>query len=274
MMKKIVLTVIAAACSLGLSAQSQQVRMFAHRGGRAEFEENVLATFKECNKLGMNGFETDVRLTSDGVFVISHDANMKRMFGVDCIIENTTLADLRKLRTPGGNTIMTLDELLDFLKDKKNLYVEFEMKVTDVEAYPQAKLERYCEDLFKKVMAAKPADATYLLTSFDTRSLRYLTVHHPEGDYLFISGDPVSDKTIAQAQALGIRRIGCNLSGTSRSAVANAHKQGMIVSLWPGNTVEDFGYGVFVGADYLCSDIPLQVLKYAKETLPWVDLVH
>lgn len=273
-MKRIILSTLAIACSFGLYAQSQQVRMFAHRGGRAEFEENVLQTFIQCNKAGMNGFETDVRLSSDGVFVISHDANMKRMYGVDCVIENTTFAELRKLRTPGGNRIMTLDELLDFLKDKKNLYVEFEMKVTDVEAYPQDKLERYCEDLFKKVMAAKPVDATYLLTSFDTRALRYLTVNHPEGDYLFISSSPVCDKTIGQAQALGIKRIGCNLSGTSRAAVAEAHKQGLTVSLWPGNTVEDFGYGVYVGADFLCSDIPLQVLKYAEEKLTWVNLVH
>lgn len=273
-MKKLISVLFAIAACAGLYAQSQTVRMFAHRGGRTEFEENTLATFQKCNRAGMNGFETDIRLTADGVFVISHDANTKRMFGTDCIIEETTLAELKKLRTKEGSPIMTLDELLDFLKDKRGLYVEFEMKVTDVNAYPQEKLERYCEDLFRKVMAAKPKDATYLLTSFDTRSLRYLTVHHPEGDYLFISGDPVSDKTVAQAQALGIKRIGCNLSGTSRTAVQQAHKAGMIVSLWPGNSFEDFMYGVFVGADYLCSDIPLEVVRKTAVKAPYVKLVH
>lgn len=273
-MKKVLIFVLAIAGTVGLHAQTQQVRMFAHRGGRLEFEENTLATFKKCNELGMNGFETDVRLTADGVFVISHDANMKRMFGVDCVIEDTTLEELRKLRTPGGSPIMTLDELLDFLKDKRDLYVEFEMKVTDVNAYPQEKLEKYCEDLFNKVMAAKPRGATYLLTSFDTRSLRYLTVHHPEGDYLFISSDPVNDKTIAQAKALGIKRIGCNLGGTSRTAVAKAHEAGMIVSLWPGGSFYDFICGVSIGADYLCSDVPIEVIRKTAAHATWVNIVH
>lgn len=273
-MKKVIILLLALAGTLGLDAQTQQVRMFAHRGGRYEFEENTLATFEKCNQMGMNGFETDVRLTADGVFVISHDANMKRMFGVDCVIEETTLEELKKLRTPGGSPIMTLDELLDFLKNKRNLYVEFEMKVTDEKAYPQEKLEKYCDDLFEKVMAARPRGATYLLTSFDTRALRYLTVNHPDGDYLFISGDPVCDKTVAQAQALGIKRIGCNLGGTSRTAVAKAHEAGMIVSLWPGGSFEDFLLGVYLGADYLCSDVPTMVVRNAASKAPWVKLIH
>lgn len=273
-MKKLSVLILAVTATVGLYAQTQPVRMFAHRGGRHEFEENTLATFKKSSQMGMNGFETDVRLTADGVFVISHDANMKRMFGEDMIIEESTLEELRKLRTPEGSPIMTLDELLDFLKHRRNLYVEFEMKVTDVNAYPQDKLEKYCDALFEKVMAAKPSDATFLLTSFDTRALRYLTVKHPEGDYLFISGDPVSDKTVAQAQALGIKRIGCNLSGTSRSAVAKAHEAGMIVSLWPGTSFGDFLCGVCLGADYLCSDIPIEVVRKTAVNASWVNLIH
>lgn len=273
-MKKLMILILAVAGTVGLYAQTQPVRMFAHRGGRSEYEENTLATFEKCSRMGMNGFETDVRLTADGVFVISHDANMKRMFGVDCIIEETTLEELRKLRTPGGSPIMTLDELLEFLKHRRNLYVEFEMKVSDTKAYPREKLEKYCDDLFEKVMAARPSGATYLLTSFDTRALRYLTVKHPEGDYLFISGEPVSEKTVAQAQALGIRRIGCNLSGTSRQAVAKAHEAGMIVSLWPGTSFADFLCGVCLGADYLCSDIPIEVVRKTAASAPWVNLIH
>lgn len=271
-MKKFIVAAVALIMGInGLSAQ--QVRFFAHRGGRKEFEENTLNTFKACNAKGMNGFETDVRLTSDGQFVISHDANLKRMFGADVIIEEHTLKELKTYRTKEGNELMTLDELLDFLKDKKGLYVEFEMKTTDVEAYPQEKLEKYCDKLYKAVMKAKPADATFLFTSFDVRAIRYMTGKYPDGDYLYIIGEPVSDKVIALASALNVKRIGCTIEGTSRAAVTEAHKAGLIVSLWPGNSPADFMLGVSLGADFLCSDVPLAVMEWIKQT-PWIDVVY
>jgi len=46
---------------------------FAHRGGRAHAPENTLEAFSLALRLGANGLETDVWITSDGVPVIDHD---------------------------------------------------------------------------------------------------------------------------------------------------------------------------------------------------------
>jgi glycerophosphoryl diester phosphodiesterase len=46
---------------------------FAHRGARAHAPENTLAAFELALKLGANGLESDVWLTSDGVAVLDHD---------------------------------------------------------------------------------------------------------------------------------------------------------------------------------------------------------
>ena len=273
-MKKIYASIAAILCAASLlSAQDQQVRVFAHRGGRAEFEENVLKTFQECNAKGMNGFETDVRLTADGEFVISHDADMGRMYDRPGIIEELTLKELKTFHTKEGNQIMTLDELLDFLKDKKGLYVEFEMKTSDEKAYPLEKLEKYCDRLYKTVMKAKPADATFLLTSFDYRAIRYLTTNHPGEDcFMLIHGDPISDKTIALALAMNVHRLAGTINGTSRAKVKEAHDKGLIVSLWPGTSPADFMLGVSLGADYLCTDVPMAIMDWTKKT-PWLNVV-
>jgi Glycerophosphoryl diester phosphodiesterase len=268
-MKKFVIAAAVLFCSVALSAQ--EVRVFAHRGGRKEFEENVMSTFKACNAKGMNGFETDVRLTADGKFVISHDGDMNRMYGKPGIIEELTLKELKTYRTKTGNEIPTLDELLDFLKDKKGLYIEFEMKVTDTKYYPQDVLEKYCDKLYKTVMKAKPADATFLLTSFDTRAISYLSHKYPEGDFMLISSEPICDKTIALAKAVGAKRLAGQLGTTSRTAVAEAHKAGLIVSLWPGYSPVDFMLGVSLGADYLCTDVPLEIMEWTKKT-PWISV--
>ena len=268
-MKRI--SLIAAVLFCAMAANAQQ-RVLAHRGGRGDFEENVMETFRQSNAAGMHAFEMDVRITADGYLVISHDGNMKRMYGEDCIIEETDLSDLRALRTEHGNQIPTLDEFLDFLKDKKDLYVEFEMK-TDEKYYPAEKLAGYCDLVYDKVMSAKPADALYILSSFDYRALRYLTVHHPGEDcFMLIHGDPINDKTIALAMSLGVKRMACWLNGTSRARVKEAHDKGMKVNLWPGGGIEDFVLAYSLGADYICTDYPVELMDFAKKNSDWINV--
>ena len=50
---------------------------FAHRGARAHAPENTIEAFQLARKLGAEGLETDVWLTSDGVPVLDHDGVVK-----------------------------------------------------------------------------------------------------------------------------------------------------------------------------------------------------
>lgn len=47
--------------------------VLAHRGYHAEFVENTMAAFQAAAKLGVDGIETDVRLSRDGVPILFHD---------------------------------------------------------------------------------------------------------------------------------------------------------------------------------------------------------
>ncbi len=53
-------------------------QIHAHRGGRAEFDENTLSAFKGSYDQGLRGFETDVRMCRDGALVIMHDDSIER----------------------------------------------------------------------------------------------------------------------------------------------------------------------------------------------------
>lgn len=260
--------------AVSVLAQGQQVRVFSHRGGRMEHDENTMEAFLASYNNGYRGFETDVRMTSDGQLVIMHDNSLDRTTNGTGNVEDKTLAQLRELRTKQGNPIVTLDELLDFLKDKENLYVEFEMKTKPTRLYPQKRLEKYCDLLYEKVMAAKPADADYVFTSSDLRGLKYLKKKHPDVDLLMITTTPCNDAAIKKCKNLGIKRLGAQLNGTSREDIQKAHKAGLAVSLWPGQSFDDFVLGTYLGADYLCTDIPIEVKNRATETMPWVDAVY
>lgn len=252
-------------------AQEAEVKLFAHRGGAYEFDENTLEAFSSSYESGIRGFETDIRITGDGELVIMHDSSLERMTGQEGTIEEMTSAELRKIKTKKGNPILFLDEFLAYFKDKKGIYIEFEMK-TNHPTYEEATLKKYCDELYSKAMAARPEGSDYVFTSFDKRPLRYLKATYPGADLLFIKSEGLSKSLIEELKELGITRIGCRIEGTTKQMVDEAKKQGITVSLWPGHTINDFILGIGLGADYLCSDIPVAVNKWVRSNLPWVSL--
>lgn len=274
-MKKYLSTLIWALMAVSAFAQEQQVRFFSHRGGRMEFDENTIPAFESSYKAGYRGYETDIRMTADGKLVILHDSNLKRTTDTEGVVEEMTEAQIRKARTKKGNKVMFLDELMDWLDSKGDVtYVEFELKTSPVDLYPEERLREYCDKLYERVMRNKPSGATYLFTSGDYRGLRYLQQKYPGVQMLLITGKPCNDETIALCKAMGIDRLGATMDGTSRAAVKKAHEQGLIVSLWPGQSVADAMLGIYLGADFLCTDIPVEVKEYMTAKAPWVKTMY
>ena len=76
---------------------SVQPLVFAHRGGAALAPENTLASFDQAIELGVDGFELDVRLSSDGIVVVHHDATLRRTMGVSGNVEMFTADELSRM---------------------------------------------------------------------------------------------------------------------------------------------------------------------------------
>ena len=68
----------------------------AHRGGAAYAPEDTLTAYKNAARLGVDDFETDTTLTSDGVLVLVHDSTADRTSNCTGNISSFTLEDLRK----------------------------------------------------------------------------------------------------------------------------------------------------------------------------------
>lgn len=269
-MKLAAAMLVMAALSFDMAAQSQTIQFFAHRASRFEYDENTLPAFQACYDQGMRGYETDVRMSTDGVLIINHDETFERLTGCKETVESMKSEDIRALDTYQGNKVLFLDELVDFLADKDSLYVEFEMKASPAESYPKDRLRKYCNKLYKTVMEKKPEHSTYLFTSSSKDALNMMKKLHPDADLLIISSKPVCDETINMAEAMGIKRIGCSMNGTTRSAVKKAKEHGLAVSLYPSRCVEDFMLGVYLGAEYLCCDRAIEVKRFLDEKATWV----
>ena len=69
---------------------------------------------------GADGFETDLRLTKDGVIVCWHDSDMKRVADCDLVVAQSTYAELN-----GAYPILSLIDLLEIaLQHHKHLALE------------------------------------------------------------------------------------------------------------------------------------------------------
>src|SRR5580698_7522557 len=103
--------------------------LLGHRGARASrhIPENTLASFELCLQQGCDGFEFDVRLSSDGQAVICHDATVGGMK-----IENTNAKSL------------ALPALDDVLREfSRHAFLDIELKVAGLEALTLAELRRH-----------------------------------------------------------------------------------------------------------------------------------
>ncbi len=275
-MKRRILTTCMAGLLLatGLMAQTQTIRAFSHRGGRLERDENTLIAFQESWDGGYTGFETDIRMSKDGVLYVTHDATLDRTTNGTGTLEEMDSKDIDKFKTKKGNPILRVDDLVKFLNGKDSLYVEWELKSNPQNLYPQERLEEYVEKVYKAAMSVKTKGSQFVFSSSDYRGLRYLQENHPDAELLLIIGRPINDETINIAKTVGIYTLGCTMNGTSREMVAKAHKAGITVSLWPGSSVEDFMLGAYLGADRMCTDVPLTVKAWVEKNAPWLKVKY
>jgi glycerophosphoryl diester phosphodiesterase len=94
-------------------------RVMGHRGAAAVAPENTLAGLRMAAAMGMTWVEFDVMLSGDGVPVLFHDDNLKRITGRKAAMARTPFADLARLEAgawfaPGfiGEPIPSLEQAL------------------------------------------------------------------------------------------------------------------------------------------------------------------
>ena len=105
-------------------------RIFAHRGSAVLAPENTRPAFDLALQHDASVLETDVRTSKDGVPVIHHDAKLDRTTDGQGFVSNYTLQELKQLdagyhfRSLSGDsfrgkgiTILTLEEMLELYRD-------------------------------------------------------------------------------------------------------------------------------------------------------------
>ena len=103
--------------------------VLAHRGYHADLPENTLEAFAAAVELGVDGIETDVRLSRDGLPVIIHDRVTPRKRAVAALTRSEIEADV-------GHAVPVLSEILDAFPD-----VLWNIEIKNPESWPAASRE-------------------------------------------------------------------------------------------------------------------------------------
>ncbi len=98
-------------------SSTAQVKIIGHRGGKLVWPENGLTGFRAVTALGVDGVEFDVHPSRDGELFVIHDPTLERTTIASGPVSARSSAELRAiaLKDGGGDTIPTLDEVLDVL---------------------------------------------------------------------------------------------------------------------------------------------------------------
>jgi len=204
---------LAAAALIGgavVRAASSPKQLIAHRGASADAPENTLTAFRLAIAQGADGLECDLRMSADGVIVISHDDSLKRTHEQPVCIAEMTAAQLATFAVP------TLAETLATVRGK----------------LPLSNLELK-EPIPPDILAATIGTQTdgIILSSFDTDIIKAIRAALPQLPFWLLTRHG-TNVAIAEAQRLGC--VGINVwhqSATPRF-IAHAGRAGLSVSVW------------------------------------------
>lgn len=234
---------------------------FAHRGGAADGDENTVAAFGRAVAMGYRYLETDVHATADGVAVIFHDADLRRVAGRPEAIGQLRAADLDTIRVGGAQAVPRLAEVLAAWPQ-----VRFNL---DVKAWGAV------GPLVSTIRAASALDRV-LVASFSDG--RLAAVRRALGPRLATSAGPVAIARLRAASVVGAGMLGLApgvpavqvpiglgpVPVITARFVRYAHRMGMQVHVWTIDRPDQMHRLLDLGVDGIMTD-RIEVLREVLE---------
>ena len=254
------MTALAAPALAADPAEPLRVEIVGHRGASYDAPENTVASIKLAWEQKADAAEFDVFLSKDGKIVVIHDANTKRVAGVDKPVVEQTLEELRKLDAGkwknakfAGEKIPTLDEMLATVPAGKRVFIE-------VKCGPEVVPEL---DRVLKASQLKPEQTAII--SFSADVIAAVKKARPDLQACWVVSLAPKDQKPRTAEELlakakEIKADGLDLSATSaildKAFGAKVRAAGLKLDVWTVNDLELAKQMIDAGAESLTTDRP------------------
>ena len=221
--------------------------IYAHRGASSDFAEGSKAAYEGALSQGADGFECDVRLTKDKQIICYHDADTKRLSGIDLKIANTSSSELNQKVNP-----YYFAELLDLaISNKRDLIVETKHPVPT-----GGLIEKELHKLLtNKASQIQKSGIRVLLISFS----HLATLRNKKSG--FQSGLLINKKIMASFNTAQAIAVNIEIVKKDHSFVLNQQKRGKKVIVWTVNNQDDLNLCKDLGIYAVITDNPARARK-------------
>ena len=233
------------------------MRLYAHRGSPGTTTvENTLPAVTASLQDGADGVEVDLRLSHDGVLVVSHDPTLRRIAGSRAAVADSSWEQLRLVAASAGVPLARVEEVLAVLAGRP---VVLEVKRPQPGAVP-ATVSALLQVLAELRRQGMPLDVT--VSSFSPAVVTEVRATAPWelGVRTALLGDVRDRPTSLLRQALedGHDQVHPNVAAllAEPSAVARAHALGVGVVPWTVNRGRALRRLAALGVDGFITDVP------------------
>ena len=243
----------------------EKTLILAHRGASAYAPENTMEAFELAAKMGAEGVELDVHLTSDGEVVVCHDEKIDRTSNGQGLITSYTLSELKTMDfgyhfydgERKGIKLPTLDEVYGLLAPL-DMIVNVEIKSANPD------IAKACDDIAKRHKMEK----NVIYSSFNHFQIQ--KAKEVIGDafiaplYSFNMLNPWNYCVDIGAVAVHPKLTQIRLLP---DYVKSCHDRGIRVHTWTANTEGDISFLLDAGVDAIITNYPDVALKLRDQNI-------
>jgi glycerophosphoryl diester phosphodiesterase len=220
--------------------------IMGHRGAAALEPENTLRSIERAVEIGVDAVEIDVRLSKDRELVVIHDSTVDRTTNGSGPVSGYSLDDLKKLDAGGGQTIPTLQEVMELIGRKVKLVIELKEEET----------ERMVVELIKR---NNLDDNVYVISFWHELVKTVKVIESCIKTGVLLVGCPVDTCVAIQASA---DALVMKYNFVNRHFVEMVHKDGLKVFVWNIDDRYLLKPYVDMGVDGIGSNDPRVLVEY------------
>ena len=233
--------------------------IIAHRGywkttGSAQ---NSIASLMKADSIALYGSEVDFWLSSDGVPVVNHDAEVT-LNGEKLVVQDTPLATLRKVTLSNGETLPTVEEYLDAFAQCKHVKLIIEFKSHKSKEREDLLAEKVMDMVRQRGLQEK---VEYI--AFGVNFVQQARKLDPKAPVFYLNGD-LSPQVLATMGLSGFD-YHYNVLYKRPEWVKKAHELGQKVNVWTVNKPEDIQKVIDLKVDFITTDEPLLVREILQK---------
>lgn len=248
---------IAGLWMLGDTDLPDRAEVVAHRGSSGRAPENTLAAIEKAIQDGADWVEIDVQRSADGIVVVIHDRDLRRLGGTGIIVRETTLNGLKNVDIGSwfhpsfdDQRLPTLESVLRLCKDRINVNIELKYYGWDEQLAPAV-----IDDIRRTGMVNQ-----IVMMSLDTRAVTQVKKLRPTWKVGQLTAVLFGDFSGVQADFLAIH----SRNATS-SFIDLAQRNGKQVHVWTVNDVPGMHAMFSLGVDAIITDFPARAVALREQ---------